>query len=185
MNLEKPNGLVSQIAVYTDDITRLRYKGYTWAQLAALVAIVDSDLGKRIAKNTVIRSYYLRALKKLADGTLIVEQESLTKGKRGPKPKVKESDSCNTPVSAEPEYPTMEHREARIAGRNVPRFITPAKPPVITEPAKSIETITPAKPAVVMEQGKPAISDTGAPTSVSIIEKLRDDRNKNDSAKTK
>lgn len=107
MDLDKPKGIVAQVAKYTDSITQLRLSGYTWDQIVELVVNVDADLGKRVAKNTVIRAYYLRALKKLAGGTLIVEQESLTKAKRGPKPKItaiqdsfdtKPEQTANTPT---------------------------------------------------------------------------------------
>lgn len=101
--LDKPDSIVAQLSVYMDDITKLRHKGYTWKQIANLVAVIDNDLGMCILKNTAIKAYYLRALKKLANGTLIVDQVSLTKGKRGPKPKIKQKvDNVLTGLSIKP-----------------------------------------------------------------------------------
>lgn len=154
MNLDKPKGIVAQVAKYTDAITQLRQGGYTWEQITELVTNMDADLGKRVAKNTVIRAYYLRALKKLASGTLIIEQESLTKAKRGPKPK---QDTFNT----EPEQTTKTPTETVSVNR-------PAKPVVHKEDAKPVDLNDEAKPSSELAGSTPRI----APSTSDLVSRL-------------
>jgi hypothetical protein len=80
IDLEKPKGIASQLTIYVDDINRLRHLGYTWAQVIGFISVVDKLLSLRLHDRT-IGIHLISAQKKLAKGTLIVEQKSLTKAK--------------------------------------------------------------------------------------------------------
>lgn len=167
MNLDKPKGIVAQIAIYTDAITKLREIGFTWEQIAGLVAIIDTDLGKRIEKNTVIRAYYLRAKKKIACGSLIVEQESLTKGKRGPKPKDKSLETAAVTTM------TNEKQSLQAQAKDESKTVV-AEPANTVESEKSVETQEGNKPPVqIIAPWQAGIGTSGAPDSLSLIERLR------------
>lgn len=118
MEINKPKGITSQLTVYVDAISQLRAKCYTWGQLVEMITLIDKPLGDRLNDKT-LRTYYVNAQKKLARGNFIIEQESLTKAKRGPKPKITAiQDTSNT----EPE----------------PTANTPAEPSSVSHPAKPV-----------------------------------------------
>ena len=73
----KPKGIVPRLAVYADDIKILRQRGYSWGEIAALVALADPSLSKSISKGSVISLYYERAVKRLTAGVLVVQQQRL------------------------------------------------------------------------------------------------------------
>lgn len=148
MEIDKPKGIASQLAIYVDDINSLRNRGYTWDQILTLITTADATLGIRL-KTTSIGMYCTRAKQKILDGTLIVEQESLTKAKRGPKPK----------ISALQDNTTTEPEQA------------------IKTPDEPVSSSRPAKPADLNEDTKQKIDIIGtlpqtAPSTSDLVSRL-------------
>lgn len=170
MEIEKPKGISSQLAMYVEDIDRLRRLGYTWAQIISFIIVIDKPLGLRLYERT-IGIYHIQAKKKLANGTLIVEQESLTKGKRGPKPKI--AQPCfgtDQPITTgEPSHESTQ--QASVIDPLVSHPVAEVRVAIpISPPAKPSINIDDVKPVAATNKAKPS---TDVPSTTSIVEQLK------------
>ena len=143
MEFNKPKGITSQLTVYVDAISQLRAKCYTWGQLVEMITLIDKPLGDRLNDKT-LRTYYVNAQKKLARGNFIVDQESLTKAKRGPKPK---HTAIQDNIDTKPEQTVVTATEPASANRS-------AKPVVLSNEAKPSSELAAPTP-----QTAPSTSD--------------------------